>query len=92
MRTVKKMAKKITCYVCGKSSIVEGTNKYFNYMCPECRGDKSKQLNRIFTKDTVFLVCKWYNEGMTIPKIAEVLKRSPHNVRLALEQGGVKIK
>lgn len=89
------MAEKVTCYVCGESSIFEGTmstNKRLNYMCPDCKDSKSKQLNRIFTKDTVFLVCKWYNEGMTIPKIAEVLKRSPHNVRLALEQGGVKIK
>lgn len=86
------MAKKVTCYVCGNSFDVAHSKNSNAYMCPDCRGSKSKQLNRIFTKDTVFLVCKWYNEGMTIPKIAEVLKHSPHNVRLALEQDGVKIK
>lgn len=46
-------------------------------------------MNRIFTKDTVFLVCKWYGEGMSVKRIADVLKRSEENVHLALKKGGV---
>lgn len=86
------MLKKVTCYVCGKAAAAKNTKNGVYYMCLECRGSKSKQLNRIFTKDTVFLVCKWYDEGMTIKKIADVLKRSPQNIRLALERGGKTIK
>lgn len=83
------MSKTLTCYVCGNNFDVAHRKSSDAYMCHNCRNDKAKQLNRIFTKDTVFLVCKWYNEGMTIAKIADVLKRSPHNIRLALKQGGI---
>ena len=44
---------------------------------------------RCYTRDTVFLVCKWFGEGTTIPEIAKLLDRSEDNIRKALERGGV---
>ncbi|MGN1303770.1 MAG: hypothetical protein ACI4YB_01915 [Oscillospiraceae bacterium] len=82
------MSKSVTCYICGKNKTVKRKNGFECYICPECKNDKEKQKNRIFTKDTVFLVCKWYNEGMSRKNIATVLKRSEESVQLALEKGG----
>lgn len=79
----------VSCNICGKS--FNRNNGQAITTCPECYGDTQKALNRIFTKDTVMLVCKWYNEGDSIKSIAKVLNRSEASVRLALEEGGVKI-
>lgn len=76
----------VTCNVCGKR--FERNHGYGSIICPDCYGDKQKSLNRIFTKDTVFLVCKWYNEGDSIKRIARALNRSEENIRLALRKGG----
>lgn len=51
--------------------------------------DKIDIRERPYTKDTVFLVCKWYGEGMTVKALASLLQRSEENVRKALEIGGV---
>lgn len=79
-----KYTETISCNVCGKPF----ERSFGQIVCPECEKDREKSLNRIFTKDTVFLVCKWYNEGDSVRKIASVLKRSEENVRLALKKGG----
>lgn len=79
-----KYTKTISCNVCGKPF----ERSFEQIVCPECEKDREKSLNRIFTKDTVFLVCKWYGEGMSIKRIANVLKRNEENVRLALKKGG----
>lgn len=41
--------------------------------------------NRPYTRDTVYLVHKWYREGMKVQEIAELLNRSVENVQAALE-------
>ena len=41
--------------------------------------------DREFTEDTVFLVKKWYKEGMSIKDIADVLSRSRESVIKALK-------
>lgn len=81
--------REVTCYICGNKRKVSRKSGLECYICPDCKGNKEKQMNRIFTKDTVFLVCKWYGEGMSVKRIADVLKRSEENVRLALKKGGV---
>lgn len=73
------------CNVCGKKFMHKSDTLP---VCPDCYGNKHKSLNRIFTKDTVFLVCKWYDEGMSIEKIAEILSRSESNIIKALKEGG----
>lgn len=80
--------REVTCYICGNKRKVNRTTGLECYICPDCKGNKEKQMNRIFTKDTVFLICKWYKEGMSPKNIASVLKRSEDNVRLALKKGG----
>lgn len=57
--------------------------------CPDCSKNKGSSLERPYTRDTVFLVCKWYSEGMTVKKIASLLSQSEENIRKALEIGGV---
>lgn len=77
----------ITCSVCGqkfKTSYAGGTIN-----CPDCSGNRKKALERPYTRDTVFLVCKWYGEGMTVKSLAGLLNRSEDNIRKALELGGV---
>lgn len=53
------------------------------------RVDKEKETiknpHREFTKDTVFLVKKWYQEGMSVKDIAECLSRSRESVIQALK-------
>lgn len=73
------------CNVCGKTF---KCNCDTVMVCPDCRGNPHKALNRIFTKDTVFFVCKWYDEGMSIEKIADILHRSESNIIKALKEGG----
>lgn len=43
-------------------------------------------LNRPYTRDTVYLVHKWAQEGMTVPQIARLLSRSEENVAAALDR------
>lgn len=77
------------CNTCGRVFKLPYSGGAIN--CPECTRDKKKQFERIYTKDTVFLVCKWYGEGMTVKKLAGLLNRSENNIRKALERGGVKL-
>ena len=42
--------------------------------------------NRPYPRDTVYLVHKWYREGMKVKEIAELLNRSVENVQEALEK------
>lgn len=77
----------IKCCICGRefeTSYSGGVTR-----CPECSKNKAAALERPYTRDTVFLVCKWFSEGMTIPKIAKLLDRSEDNIRKALKRGGV---
>ena len=80
--------KVIRCNVCGKRFMVPKASG--SICCSWCVRDRKKIQNRPFTKDTVFFVCKWYGEGMTVKRIADVLNRSVENVEMALEMGGVK--
>lgn len=50
--------------------------------------DKTAAYERPYTRDTVFLVCKWYSEGMTVKKLSSLLQRSENNIRKALKIGG----
>ncbi len=75
-----------TCIICGKE--FEKPLRSGSFSCPNCSGDKSKGFERPFTRDTVFLVCKWYDEGMAVKTIASILQRSENNVREALIKGG----
>lgn len=77
------------CNTCGRAFESAYSGGAIN--CPECTRDKKKQFERIYTKDTVFLVCKWYGEGMTVKKLAGLLNRSEDNIRKALERGGVQL-
>lgn len=43
-------------------------------------------LNRPYTRDTVYLIHKWAQEGMTVPQIARLLSRSEENVEAALHR------
>lgn len=74
------------CNVCG-AMLSGGKSDGENMWCSKCRGDKEKEENRNYTPDTVYLVCKWYAEGMDIKDIALMLKRSEENVRRALDIG-----
>lgn len=83
----KRKTKIIKCCICGRefeTSYSGGTIR-----CPECSKNRASALERPYTRDTVFLVCKWFSEGMTIPEIASLLDRSEDNIRKALECGGV---
>lgn len=50
------------CNVCGK--LFEHCSRTGSINCPDCKENKEKCLNRRFTEDTVYLVCKWYDEYM----------------------------
>lgn len=43
-------------------------------------------LNRPYTRDTVYLIHKWTQEGMTVPQVARLLSRSEENVQAALHR------
>ncbi len=75
------------CNVCGK--VFEKPTSSGAINCSDCVGNRKKALVRPYTRDTVFLVCKWFGEGMTVESIAELLSRSQDNIRKELERGGV---
>lgn len=83
--------KRIVCTICGRSFTVPNSSGAVK--CPECRNkcksNKDTRLNRPFTRDTVFLVCKWYSEGNTVSELADLLRRSEGNIEKALQEGGV---
>lgn len=75
------------CIVCG----TELQAVKMGIMCETCKKDKHAQDNRPYTKDTAYLIRKYYKEyrdkGLShkkaIKKIAEVLARSEKNVMIA---------
>lgn len=83
--------KRIVCTICGRIFTVPNSSGAVR--CTECRKkyrhNKDITLNRPFTKDTVFLVCKWYGEGNTVSELADLLNRSESNIEKALREGGV---
>lgn len=74
------------CNICG-TKLQGGKSDGENMWCSKCRGDASKEQNRKYTSDTVYLVCKWHAEGMSVKDIALLLKRSEENVQRALDEG-----
>lgn len=83
----KNLRKTVVCASCGKKFSIPYSSGTIN--CHDCSKNKGSSLERPYTRDTVFLVCKWYSEGMTVKKIASLLSRSEENIRKALEIGGV---
>lgn len=83
----KNLRKTVVCASCGKKFAIPYSSGTIN--CPDCSKSKGSALERPYTRDTVFLVCKWYSEGMTVKKLAVLLSRSEENIRRALEIGGV---
>lgn len=83
--------KRIVCTICGRSFTVPNSSGAVR--CKECKGkcrnSKDIRLNRPFTRDTVFLVCKWYGEGNTVSELANLLHRSESNIEKALHEGGI---
>lgn len=82
----KNQRKTAVCASCGKKFTIPYSSGTIN--CPDCSKSKSSALERPYTRDTVFLVCKWYDEGMTVKKLAALLQRSEDNIRKALKIGG----
>lgn len=76
----------LNCNVCGKE--FERNEPNGTIICPECRGNTEKAKNRVYTKDTVALICMWYKNGDSINKIGRILGRSIENVEQALRIGG----
>ncbi len=74
------------CNICGVK-LQGGKSDGENMWCSKCRGDVCKEQNRKYTSDTVYLVCKWHAEGMSVKDIALLLKRSEENVQRALDEG-----
>lgn len=83
----KEKTKIIKCCICSREFETSYSGGVIR--CPECSKNKAAALERPYTRDTVFLVCKWFSEGTTIPEIASLLDRSEDNIRKALERGGV---
>lgn len=81
-----KAYKKEICVVCGKTFTKRASSGAIN--CPDCQRNKRKGLERPYTRDTVFLVCKWYDEGVTVKRLASLLQRSEDNICKALKLGG----
>ena len=85
-----------TCLWCGKTFLANGS--YHKYCSPDCQIEatnyKSREsivrgktaLTRPYTKDTRWLIRKWYGEGLSIREIGYILSRSEENVRMALEE------
>lgn len=78
--------KTVICTSCGKEFTIPYSSGTIT--CPDCAKNKGSSLNRPYTRDTVFLVCKWYDEGMSINGLASLLRRSEDNIRQALKIGG----
>lgn len=85
--------KEIHCAYCGKMFLpTNGNNKYCNKKCRDKawarRAPKiiKQGPNREFTGQTVYLVYKWYNEGMSVDEIADLLYRSRENILMALQK------
>lgn len=91
-----------TCKTCGEP--FEARHGRQDFCCKQCRNryfyrlyrnekpKKEKALptqDRPYTKDTVMLVSKWYQEGMSIRELAELLDRPLSSIERALEMGGV---
>ena len=78
------------CIVCG----TELKAAKMGIMCETCKKDKHAQDNRPYTKDTAFLIRKYYKEyrdkGLShkraIKKITSVLARSEENVMRAFDE------
>lgn len=77
----------IKCSICGRKFETSYSGGVIR--CSECSKNKAAALERPYTRDTVFLVCKYFSEGMTVKRIAKLLDRSEDNIRKALERGGV---
>ncbi len=81
------------CKTCGKAFAPINANHL--YCCEDCRPSKhvsqrmEHNLNRPFTQDTVFLVCKWYREGMSVKQLAKLLYRSQESIQKALAIGNM---
>ncbi len=61
----------IKCSICGlkfETSYSGGVIR-----CSECSKNKAAALERPYTRDTVFLVCKWFGEGTTIPELKQII-------------------
>lgn len=80
------------CIVCG-IDLGNHAKKNMSIMCEKCKKDPEAQKNRPYTKDTAFLIRKYYKEyrekgvshKKTIKKIAGILARSEENVLKAIE-------
>lgn len=81
------------CIVCG-IDLGNHAKKNMSIMCEKCKKDPEAQKNRPYTKDTAFLIRKYYKEyiekGLShdkaIKHICAVLARSEENVMIALEE------
>lgn len=74
------------CNICG-TPLEGGKSDSENMWCRNCRQQKAKAHDRVYTCDTVYLVCKWHAEGMSVKDIALLLGRSEKNVQQALDIG-----
>lgn len=79
------------CNICGEYFIRSSNTGQI--LCPACRPNgKDLGLDRKYTRDTRFIVNKWYSEyrrkgissEKTITKIAKILNRSENSVKNAL--------
>lgn len=85
--TKKRKTKIIKCSICGREFETSYSGGVIR--CSKCSKNKAAALERPYTRDTVFLVCKYFSEGMTVKRIAKLLDRSENNIRKALERGGM---
>lgn len=74
------------CNICG-AKIKGGESTASKMWCSRCYGERRNALDRIYTRDTVYLVCKWHAEGMSVKDIAILLGRSEENIQQALDIG-----
>lgn len=77
------------CNICG-AAFSGGGSSGANMWCPRCYNTHTDAQNRVYTRDTVYLICKWHAEGMTVKEIALLLSRSEDNVQQALLIGSKK--
>lgn len=84
------------CLTCGKA--FAPYNRKHKYCSKSCYPSTQKQLaapkptrgpNRPYTPDTVWLICKWFGEGLSIEKIMQILDRSRQSVVNALAMGNL---
>lgn len=85
------------CLTCGKA--FAPYNRNHKYCSSKCRPSKQKPVkpvkpkggkNRPYTPDTVWLICKWFGEGLSIGQIMQILGRSRQSVVNALKIGNLK--